>query len=1083
MPDGYLRFPHVHGDLVTFVAEDDVWLAPVDGGRAWRLSADRSPASYPHFAPDGATVAWTSAREGAPEVYVAPVDGGDSRRLTYWGAQRTLARGWTPEGEVVAVTTAGQGGRARSIAHALPLDGGPGRTLPFGIVNDVAFGPSGQVLIASPAGYIRDMAWWKRYRGGTAARLWLDRRGDGEFERLLPDHVASLSWPTWVGDRIHVVSDHDGVAQLYALNADEQTLSALTSHEFYVRHASTDGTRIVYETAGELWVIDQRGTSAPRRLDISLGSSRPGRRSEPVDVAKYLGSFAPDATGRASAIEVRGTVRWLTHRDGPVRALMAEPGVRARLPVNLGSDRVAWVTDAEGDDAIDVVPAPGSDGSARRLAGGQLGRVLELAAAPDGSVLAVASHDGRLLVVDAASGDVRELARSDDGDVSGLAFSPDSAWLAWSHPGLTRIGGDLSGLRQIRLARVDDGEVTDVTSLRFTDVEPTFTRDGKHLAFLSVRSLDPMLDAYVFDLSFPSGCRPYLVPLTATTPSPFDAELAGRAVDDSSGDDKKAADKPDGPEETVVEPEGIEQRIRPFPVPAARYSGLRAVHDGVVWLRKPPTGELGDDRSGADEDAPRPALERFDLRRRRFDVLAEAVDRFEVSGDGKRLVVLDEGTLEVRPTEPRPPQATGDSGPRGEDDQFSVDLSRVRVDVRPGAEWAQAYDEAGRLMRDHYWRADMGGVDWAGVLDRYRPIVDRIGSHDDLVDLLWEVQGELGTSHAYVVPPKDESDHDRRVGHLGADLRPDADGTWRIERIIEGESSDPRARSPLLAPGVGVRAGDAIRAVDGRPVDPVVGPGPLLVGAVDKPVELTIETGDGETRRVVVTPIDDELTLRYHDWVAGRRAYVREKSDGRLGYLHVPDMMELGWAQLHRDLRTQLACDGVILDVRENGGGYTSQLVVERFARRVIGWDLARDLRPEPYPVDAPRGPIVAVTDEWAGSDGDIVTAALQAYEIAPVVGVRTWGGVIGIDGRYKLVDGTEVTQPRYSFWFEGTGWGIENYGVDPDIEVVMTPQDRANGRDPQLDTAIDLALRAFAERPPVRPPELPPLRPSQQPS
>ena len=407
-------------------------------------------------------------------------------------------------------------------------------------------------------------------------------------------------------------------------------------------------------------------------------------------------------------------------------------------------------------------------------------------------------------------------------------------------------------------------------------------------------------------------------------------------------------------------------------------------------------------------------------------------------------------------------------------DHVTVDLSRVRVDAQPVSEWRQSFDETWRLMRDHYWRADMGGVDWEAIRDRYRPIVDRLGCHSDLVDLLWEMQGELGTSHAYVIPPPDQSAADRKPGLLGADLRPDDDGAWRVERVIPGESSDPRARSPLLAPGAGVRAGDAVRTVDGRPVDPVTGPGPLLVGAANKPVELGIETADGERRRIAVIPLDDEVPLRYQDWVAGRRAYVREKSGDRLGYLHIPDMGEPGWAQMHRDLRSEMHRDGIIVDVRENGGGYTSQMVIERLAKRVIGWDLPRDMQPEPYPLDAARGPIIAVADEWAGSDGDIVNAAIQALGIGPVVGVRTWGGVIGIDLRYQLVDGTIVTQPRYSFWLEGPGWGVENYGVDPDVEVVMTPQDRTAGRDPQLDTAIDLALQRLSEQPAAAPPPLP---------
>jgi tricorn protease len=385
-------------------------------------------------------------------------------------------------------------------------------------------------------------------------------------------------------------------------------------------------------------------------------------------------------------------------------------------------------------------------------------------------------------------------------------------------------------------------------------------------------------------------------------------------------------------------------------------------------------------------------------------------------------------------------------------------------------------------MRDHFWVADMAGVDWAAETDRYRPLVDAVGSHNDLVDLLWELQGELGTSHAYVRGGAD-GDYSGRPGLLGADLEPAADG-WTVVRVLPPETSAPAARSPLSGPGVDVRAGDVLLEVGGVPIDPAHGPAPLLVSRAGELVELTVRSGPqrpdaGETRRVVVRPLASEAALRYQDWVAGRRAFVADRSEGRLGYLHVPDMMAPGWAQLHRDLSRETSRDGLILDVRGNGGGHTSQLVVEKLARRVIGWDAPRHRQPTTYPTDAPRGPVVAVADEMAGSDGDIVTAAIKRLGIGPVVGVRTWGGVIGIDSRYDLVDGTGVTQPRYATWFDDTGWDVENHGVDPDVEVVMRPQDWVAGVDPQLERAVDMALEALAERPAAAPPD-PATRPSR---
>ncbi|MGC9542772.1 S41 family peptidase [Streptomyces sp. UG1] len=1057
----YLRYPHLHGDLVAFTAEDDVWLAPLDGGRAWRVSADNVPVSRPRISPDGTTVAWTSTRDGAPEVHIAPVAGGPSKRLTHWGSWQTRVRGWTPDGQVLAISTRGQAGNRRTWAHTVPLDGGPATTLPYGPVGDVVHGPH-LVLASAPMGL--EAARWKRYRGGTAGKLWIDREGDGEFVRLHAELDGNLEDPVWVGERLAFLSDHEGVGAVYSSLADGSDLRRHTPVDgFYARHAASDGTRVVHACAGELWLLDDLDGTEPRRLDIRLGGQRTDRQPYPLNAARAFGEAAPDHTARGSAVCVRGAVHWVTHRSGPARALAAEPGVRARLPRTFraeGEEWVVWVTDAEGDDALEFAPATGLAPGAtpRRLAAGQLGRVLELAMAPDGSRAAVAAHDGRLLLVERESGEVREVDRSADGDVSGLVFSPDSAWLAWSHPGPRP-------LSQLKLANTTDLSVSEATPLRFQDYAPAFTQDGKHLVFLSTRAFDPVYDEHVFDLAFVVGSRPHLITLAATTPSPFGPQRHGRPFD---APDKDETPDSEGAPATRIDLEGLADRIVPFPVEAARYTNLRAAKDGVLWLRHPVRGALGSSRATPEDPEPKNELERYDLAQRRVEHLADDADDFEVSGDGKRVLLWTDGRLKVVPSDRRA------SGEEDGDSNITVDLTRVRQTVDPAAEWRQMFDEAGRIMRDHFWRPDMSGVDWTAVLDRYRPLLERVATHDDLIDLLWEVQGELGTSHAYVTP-RGGYGSGARQGLLGADISRHPDGSWRIDRILPSETSDPEARAPLAAPGVAVRAGDAIVAVAGVPVDPVAGPGPLLVGTAGKAVELTISpAGGGDVRHAVVVPIADEQPLRYHAWVADRRAYVHEKSGGRLGYLHVPDMQAPGWAQIHRDLRVEVAREGLVVDVRENGGGHTSQLVVEKLARRIVGWELPRGMRPFSYPQDAPRGPVVAVADEFSGSDGDIVNAAIKALGLGPVVGTRTWGGVIGIDSRYRLVDGTLITQPKYAIWLEGYGWDVENHGVDPDVEVVQRPQDWAAGRDAQLDEAVRLALAGLEEHPAKSPPTLP---------
>ncbi|MDQ0821716.1 tricorn protease [Arthrobacter sp. V4I6] len=1166
----YFRFPHLHGDLVTFVAEDDVWIAPLGGGRAWRVSSLQLPARNPRFTPDGKRLVWTVVQGTAPEVVTAEVDGGGYRQLSYFGHSSTRVKGFTPAGDVVVTSAFRQADSRHTHAYSLPETGGWAAELPFGPVESVAFGPvvgdERPVVLASVLS--REPAWWKRYRGGTAGKLWIDGDGNGEFERLAPELDGNLTDPMWVDGRIAFLSDHEGYGNLYSVLPNGTDLRRHTDHEdFYVRHAATDGKRVVFESAGELWLLPDLGTDAVK-LGISLGSASQARRRVPLNPSRHLGDVVPDRTGGSSAVEAHGTLHWLRHKDGPSRVLEATPGVRARLPRPFGDGRIAYVADHDGVEALylkaiaappaggqervgptppaaasspataredsdagtplpqpvsaasltrphavaPVAPAPhapaphasaaavavdaadtaGADpaadaadaavpalqaaaasGRPTRIDFPKPGRASAIEASPDGNWLAVGTAFGDIYLADTRSGTLSLVSSIGEGSIDGFSWSPDSAWLGWSEP-VTSFGSR-SRLRitQVNAApEAGDGKrvLVDVTDGRFCDESPSFTPDGKYLAFLSNRSFDPVYDGHSFDLSFPSPIKPYLVALAADTPSPFGPTVdlqddvdAGRAADAAEEGAK------DGVPAVRVDAEGLAHRVISVPVPQGNYSALTATPGALLWLDSELSGVTGDGRASLDDKNAAPSLVRFDLAMRRTTTIVEALDGYRVSGDGDKVVFVQDKQIRVTPAGAKADEESGQL--------VKVDLTRIRVQLDPLSVWGQAFDETWRLQRDFFWTEDMAGQDWDSVHARYRPIVDRLGSHDDLVDLLWELHGELGTSHAYVRPAAVTENGSNGQGRLGADLAFTGEG-WEITRILAGESSDPLATSPLTRPGADAKPGDVLLAIDGVELSDCRTPAMQLVGAAGRAVELTLRNGPGhgnragKHRRVAVVPVKDEERLRYQEWVAANRRTVREASQGTFGYLHIPDMLANGWAQLHRDLDTETALDGLIVDVRRNRGGHTSQLVAELIGRKVTGWSMPRGEKPRTYPHHAPRGPVVILTDEFAGSDGDIIAQVSKLRGIGPVIGTRTWGGVVGIDNRFALADGTGVTQPRYATWFSGgVGWGVENFGVTPDIEVDFPPHAYAARTDPQLEYGIGALKEMIQELPTDRPP------------
>ncbi len=1043
--DGYLRFPAIGGGSIVFVCEDDLWTAPVDGGVARRLTADLADVGQPAISPDGSHIAFTSDAEGPPEVYCMPALGGPARRLTWLADYSTAVRGFTPSGDVLFTSATGQPFRHIRHAYTVPVEGGPARRLPFGATSAVSYGPGGQVVLGRNTA---DPARWKRYRGGTAGRLWIDCTGEGTYRRLLPDLNTDFASPLWIGDRIYFLSDHEGIGNIYSCTPEGADLRRHTDHDtYYARHANTDGERIIYQHAAALWLLDPR-TDSTWQLPIQLAGPRTQRGRRFVDAASHLDGVSLHPEGHSLLAEVRGKLVTMPAWEEAALHVGAPQGVRYRHSQYLDAERVAAISDETGEEAIEIVElGVGREGQRRALAVGELGRVHELAVAPDGSAIAVTNQRRQLLIVTVADGVLRIADEAPGGVISGLSWSADSTWLAYSYPNSPYASN-------IRVTHVATGDVHDVTRSEFRDEQPHFDPQGRYLYFLSRRTFNPVLDEVQFAAGFPKASRPYLVTLRRDLVSPF---IPVRRPLEKKDDDQSSDNNPTT---TTIEFEGIADRVVAFPLPEERYTQIVGIGEKVLLTSSPASGEAGNHALSRRPKAG--SLGCYDFSTYEHKVLSEDATDVRVSADNSTMLYRSGGRVRILRAGAEPDKDTDDDEPSRESGW--VDLDRIRIPVDPNAEWPQMLTEAWRLQRDRFWTPDMSGIDWPAILHRYEPLAHRVATRAEFSDLLWELQGELGTSHAYELGGDYRPTEHWDSGLLGADLtRDDATGRWHIGHIVVGDSWDPEATSPLAGPGLGVREGDSLLAVGGQPVDPVDGPGPLLVHQAGQAVELTVAGPDGAyPRRLTVTALSDERKARYREWVQGCRRRVHEASDGRIGYLHIPDMWIDGFAEFHRSYMSELERAALVVDVRFNNGGAVSGLLLDKLTRRRIGGSVSRWAPPMPYPEESPAGPMVCLTNEHAGSDGDIFTHAFSMLGLGPVVGMRTWGGVIGIEGDVRLADGTMTTQPEFAFWFSDIGWALENRGAEPDIEVDITPEEWTAGADPQLEKAIEVATETM---------------------
>ena len=1062
MNQGYYRFPTIAGDRIVFVCEDDLWSVDRRGGAATRLTVNPGECTTPRLSPDGRWIAYVTRDEGNPEVYVIPATGGAPKRLTYLGGTATSISTWSADSSTIYfAANRGAWFERETRGFKIAVDGTGLEPLELGHLKTLSLGPRGGLVLGRNTD---DCARWKRYRGGTAGELWIDANGKGVFTRLIAPGGNPV-WPMWIGERIFFLDDHEGIGNLYSCTLDGQDLARHT-HEahYYARYPSTDGRFIVYSAGAELRLLDIAADEVTS-LQIETHSAAPQTARRFVHASEEFEHFAPHPDGTGLALISRGQPFTMPYWEDAAVHHGGGNAARHRLTEWMyDGARFACVTDRNGFEQIEMHTADGSD-EPRLLNKKELGRVTDLAASPADDLIAVANHRHELLLIDAKDGDIRAVDTSPAHRITDLAFSADGRFIAycWWPTTDTSI---------IRVVKVKSGKVHDITPALRTDACPAWDPQGRYLYFISTRDFNPVYDALQFDLSFPQATRPFVVTLRDDVPSPFvpKPRPVHRDHDHHREEDEKKDAKP---VEVEIDFEGITGRVLGFPVDEGQYDQIVATKDRVYFTRFEVRGIKPGGRSW-DEDDTTGALLAYDFEQQRLAHVAHDVGEIRLAADFRTLLYRSHDRLRAVDAHMDLPEEGDEQKPPAEVGRKSgwLDLDRIGVELNPADEWSQMYLEAWRLQREHFWVEDMSDVDWDRVRERYEAVLPRVRTRSELSDLIWEMQGELGTSHAYEYGGDHREPPAYQQGFLGADYSWDARAKgYRIDRILRGDSWDPHADSPLAQPGLQIKVGDIMTAIGGKPLSEDVSPDQLLINTADREVTITVAPRKGEPRRIVLKTLTSENALRYRAWVEANRAYVHERTDGRIGYVHIPDMGPWGFSEFHRGFLSEFNRKGLIVDVRYNRGGHVSPLLLEKLVRKRVGYDISRYGPAQPYPPESVAGPIVALTNQFAGSDGDIFSHCFKLYKIGPLVGKRTWGGVIGINPYHRLVDGTITTQPEFSFWFTDVGWKVENYGTDPDYDVDIAPHDYHNGNDPQMERALELieeAAKTYVDAQPV---------------
>lgn len=1050
-----LSDPAVCERFVAFAYANDLWIAPREGLGVRRLTSHPGSESGPHFSSDGQWVAFTGRYEGNTDVYAVPSAGGVPKRLT-WHPSDDVALGWTPGGQVLFSSRREVYTGRYTQLFTVPLDGTFPSKLPIPNASKAAISPDGRTIAYVPLS--EPFHQWKHYRGGTASTLLLFDVASQEVVRLpQPSTRCNDTDPMWIGDQLYFRSDRDGEFNLYQYDAANRAARRLTWHtEFPVQNASAGGQSIIYEQAGYLHLLDPRSGRSDR-LQLGVAADLLELRSRWAKGGKWVRNYSPSASGTRVAFEYRGEIITLPREKGDDRNLTHSPAVHERSPAWSPDGRsIAYFSDAGGEYALHLAAQDGK-GDPRIWPLQGAGFYYSLKWSPDSTKLSFWDNSHSIWIIDAATGEQTKVSSNVIyGPVPALhhAWSPDSRWLAYTQNTRTFFNRlFLYSVQDRRSFPVSDG-LADTQS-------PAFDATGKYLYFLVSTDAGPVNDWFSQARSDARSVQQiYLAVLAKGVPSPLLKESDEEKVKEAGADSKgtssdRAVDKESNPGakplvEVKFDADGLAERILALPVKSGIYADLCAGGTNQIFYRRAPSLD-GDVES---------SVYRYDLIKRKEDKLLDDADAFILTADTKRALIQVNDAYHLV-----------DIGDKLDPAKFKLNLEAIQVRVDPAAEWAQMLREAWRINRDYFYDPGFHGADWPAVLAKYEAFLPHLATRSDLFRVIQWMLSELAVGHSYQAPGDSPFEVQTVPGGLlGADYEIDA-GRYRFKKVFGGLNWSPELRSPLTEPGVDVRAGEYLLAVEGQDLRPPANLYQRFERTAHRIVEITVgPNADGQNARTVqVVPVENEQALRNRDWVESNLRRVTAATQGRVAYVYVPNTAALGHTYFKRYFFPQADREAIIVDERHNGGGSVADYYIDILRRPAVCYWTMRYGADLKTPIAGIHGPKAMLIDETAGSGGDLLPWMFKKFNLGPLVGKRTWGGLVGILGFPVLMDGGRVTAPNLAFWTE-EGFLIENEGVAPDYEVEQTPKDVIAGRDPQLEKAIQLILDELGKAAPAAP-------------